>query len=169
MNAQFTFDHGTVLTEEQLLAVNLLTDRPVELEEDEKQEDGRYKVKWFGGHYEGNIRQVMQVIGPKNRITIQGLGNPNPIIELVQRVEDLLAEVRSRGPFNEKVGVGIQAPDNALMEVRSTKVLEDSCSDALDEELADGWIIIAACPQPDQRRPDYVLGHREAGRNPHNR
>jgi hypothetical protein len=45
-------------------------------------------------------------------------------------------------------------------------LLSDACSDALQNELDNGWRIIAACPQPDQRRPDYSLGRFEPGDEP---
>lgn len=45
-----------------------------------------------------------------------------------------------------------------LLAVREAKVLEDLCTDELNEQLQEGWRILAVCPQPDQRRPDYVLG-----------
>lgn len=35
-------------------------------------------------------------------------------------------------------------------------IVEDACTDHLQNSLNDGWRIIAVCPQP-QRRPDYVL------------
>ena len=35
---------------------------------------------------------------------------------------------------------------------------ENACSDVLSIALNDGWRIIAVCVQPDQRRPDYILG-----------
>jgi len=35
---------------------------------------------------------------------------------------------------------------------------ENCCTDALQTELNNGWRIIAVCVQPNQRRPDYVLG-----------
>lgn len=37
-------------------------------------------------------------------------------------------------------------------------LLEDACTDQLQGALNSGWRIISACPQPDQRRPDYILG-----------
>jgi hypothetical protein len=37
-------------------------------------------------------------------------------------------------------------------------VQTDLCTDSLRGYLEDGWHILAICPQPKQRRPDYVLG-----------
>lgn len=52
----------------------------------------------------------------------------------------------------------IHLPGNELLKIRQTKVLTDLCTDTLNDELQNGWRIIAVCIQPDQRRPDYVLG-----------
>lgn len=49
-------------------------------------------------------------------------------------------------------------PGFGLLAITETKVVTDCCTDALNEMLKDGWRMVAVCPQPDQRRPDYVLG-----------
>lgn len=46
---------------------------------------------------------------------------------------------------------------NHLMEVNQTMLCEDFCTDALQNYLAEGWRILAVCPQ-EARRPDYILG-----------
>lgn len=58
--------------------------------------------------------------------------------------------------YNEKVEV--YTPGMGLMLFNRVMLLQDMCSDALQTELDNGWRIIAACPQPDQRRPDYIMG-----------
>ena len=50
--------------------------------------------------------------------------------------------------------------NNALFEVTQVKVIEDSCTDVLQEYLNKGWRILAVCPSNDSRRPDYILGQR---------
>lgn len=61
--------------------------------------------------------------------------------------------------FNDKCEVHM--PGFGLMQYNRVALLEDSCTDKLQDALASGWRIIAACPQPNQRRPDYVLGRYE--------
>lgn len=61
--------------------------------------------------------------------------------------------------FNQKVKVVV--PDNGLLKINRVEVRKDMCTVELQGELDDGWCILAVCPQPDQRRPDYVLGKRE--------
>lgn len=58
--------------------------------------------------------------------------------------------------FNERCEVHM--PGQALSLYNDTMLMEDACTDELQGRLEEGWRIIAACPQPDQRRPDYVLG-----------
>lgn len=58
--------------------------------------------------------------------------------------------------YNNKCDVHM--PGNMLAMYNDVLLLEDSCTDALQSALVQGWRIIAACPQPDKRRPDYILG-----------
>jgi hypothetical protein len=58
--------------------------------------------------------------------------------------------------YNSKCEVHI--PGQALSTYNEVMLLEDACSDALQDKLDSGWRMIAGCPQPDNRRPDYILG-----------
>lgn len=60
--------------------------------------------------------------------------------------------------FNEKTSS--EQPGPNLLNVNETLLMEDACTNALQENLENGWRIIAVCPQP-QRRPDYVLGRKK--------
>lgn len=60
-------------------------------------------------------------------------------------------------PVINKV-VNVVVPDSPLFQMNEVKLLQDCCTDFLQQELDAGWRIISICPQPDQRRPDYVLG-----------
>ena len=60
--------------------------------------------------------------------------------------------------FNEKTSS--EQPGPNLLNVNETLLMEDACTNALQENLDNGWRIIAVCPQP-QRRPDYVLGRKK--------
>lgn len=58
--------------------------------------------------------------------------------------------------YNSKCEVHM--PGNMMAMYNQVLLLENSCTDSLQCALNAGWRLIAACPQPDQRRPDYVLG-----------
>ncbi len=57
----------------------------------------------------------------------------------------------------------IHLPNNELLSFASVDYLEDYCTDQLGDCLGKGWRILAVCPQAGNRRPDYVLGHKDAG------
>lgn len=62
---------------------------------------------------------------------------------------------RAQTVINQKVNVAV--PGFGLLAIKQAKVDYDLCTDKLNEYLRDGWQILAICPQPNQRRPDYVL------------
>jgi len=86
----------------------------------------------------------------------------------IARVEKLIgkiekfAESTANLQYNEKVEV--HTPGMGLMLFNSVMLAGDACSDQLQTHLDEGWKIIAACPQPDQRRPDYILGRYDPSR-----
>lgn len=78
----------------------------------------------------------------------------NHMIDKLSRID---VQIPDQNPtYNQKCEVHV--PGIGLLAVNRTMLLEDACTDKLDTALANGWRIIAACPQPDQRRPDYILG-----------
>lgn len=75
----------------------------------------------------------------------------------LRTANSLEAVTEPRPPaFNEKVEVSV--PSNNLMGIKMVKVVENACTESMQEELNAGWVILAICPQPDQRRPDYIVG-----------
>lgn len=83
--------------------------------------------------------------------------DPSKVFEEIAQKQ----EVSLKGPevgntYNSKVDVHM--PGNMLGSYNQVMLLEDACSDALQTQISSGWRIIAACPQSDQRRPDYILG-----------
>lgn len=78
----------------------------------------------------------------------------NVMIDKLSRID---VQIPDQNPtYNEKCEAHV--PGVGLLAINRTMLLEDACTDKLDTALANGWRIIAACPQPDQRRPDYILG-----------
>lgn len=84
----------------------------------------------------------------------------NQILEVMKKQVDSIAGIgfnkTSGQHFNERCNVPVS--DTFLHKVNQTMVLYDCCSDRLQEQIKKGWRIISVTPQPDQRRPDYVLG-----------
>lgn len=76
-------------------------------------------------------------------------------IDLLQKINKSLNAIE-----NHHFNIKCQTPlvDNFLSRVNQIVLLDDCCSDILQSYLAKGWRIISVCPQPNQRRPDYILG-----------
>lgn len=56
------------------------------------------------------------------------------------------------------VNIQIAIPNLQLFSIREVCLLEDSCTNELQDRLDAGWYILAVCPPANQRRPDYILG-----------
>lgn len=70
--------------------------------------------------------------------------------------KNVTLQVQAPSSYNTKCEVHM--PGQALSMYNDMMLLENACTDELQTALNSGWRIIAACPQPDQRRPDYILG-----------
>jgi len=69
---------------------------------------------------------------------------------------DKTIDIMKQQTFNRKVNVHVGG--GLIVTYNELCLKEDCCTDALQVELNNGWRIIAVCTQPDQRRPDYILG-----------
>jgi hypothetical protein len=78
------------------------------------------------------------------------------LVALAEKPIKLIQESNGGDTYNNKCEVHM--PGQALSLYNETLLLEDSCTDELQSSLNSGWRMIAACPQPDNRRPDYILG-----------
>lgn len=98
---------------------------------------------------------VCEVPVPKSD-PISAIANFEIIANRLMQLPALQAHNYEHKAYNERVN--IHMPGNALTSYNEVMLLEDGCSDALQSYLDKGFRIIAACPQPDSRRPDYILG-----------
>lgn len=88
--------------------------------------------------------------------TVQNLSVMLNNIEEKFREIDKSLDIFSSQQLNQKVNVHVGG--GLIVTYNDLKLVEDSCTDILQNELNEGWRIIAVCVQPDQRRPDYILG-----------
>ena len=80
---------------------------------------------------------------------------PEPASPFPTQAKDLLS-----GPTI----VNVSVPGGfGLWQVQSVSILEDACTDALQDTLDNGWRILAVCPPNDRRRPTYIMGHHDKG------
>lgn len=76
------------------------------------------------------------------------------LIELAERPVKLTTS--GGDTYNNKCEVHM--PGNLMATYNEMLLMSDSCTDELQTQLNAGWRLVAVCPQPDQRRPDYILG-----------
>ena len=67
-------------------------------------------------------------------------------------IQSILLELEEKTNRLQKITGELMVTFNDL------KLCTDICTDSLQEELNNGWRIIACCVQPNQRRSDYILG-----------
>lgn len=83
------------------------------------------------------------------------------LVTLQNRIAELELEGAKKAEcVAEGACVQIHVPDQCLMKINEVQVIEDCCTDRLQDELNDGWRILAVCPPNAKRRPDYVLGRK---------
>ena len=114
--------------------------------------------------FQGDISALLRVL-PGVEITIAGEELPATTWEAItNRLERIEAKIAAAPTVvNERCNVTV--PGIGLMAIREVCVELDLCTDRLQSLLDEGWRILAICPQPDQRRPDYVLGRNEKVRS----
>lgn len=83
-----------------------------------------------------------------------GIDITQQLIALAEKPIKLITETGTQ--YNTKCEVHM--PGHGLSLYNEMRLLEDSCTDEIQSSLNSGWRIVAACPQPEQRRPDYILG-----------
>ena len=87
------------------------------------------------------------------------VNNINYILESVEaKLTTLDKAVQTVTDFNFNSKCNVHIGGGLIVTFNDLKLIEDCCTDALQKELNDGWRMLAVCVQPDQRRPDYILG-----------
>lgn len=153
--ATFTFHYSAEIDAETEARIVPLIDRPLV-----RNDDGKINM-W--DEYQADLSRLLPVLGSGIQIEVKGLGRPQPLAEIADslgRIERALGTPGDAGTYvNHRVDVHV--PGNALLAIDEVELISDCCTDYLSERLGQGWRIVAVCPQPDQRRPDYILGRRQ--------
>jgi hypothetical protein len=178
------FDYGSenILNKQQLDLLQAICSKPVKYEQLSKRHKDTNSTSFWSeddkNHPDASILYDEYYIGsntnivPLNRLIDLGLpikfsitatikeapeyNIEETLIHKLMSLESKLSHFDHGAEFNQKVGVHIS--DLGLLAVREVTWLEDSCTQALQDYLDEGWRILAVCPQPDSRRPDYILG-----------
>lgn len=104
-----------------------------------------------------NSRQMLELLSLTKSYTVEGKVSVD-LGEMFQNVSSKSERpvVSEENYYNQKCEVHL--PGNMLSTYNEILLLEDVCTDELQRSLDNGYRIITACPQSNQRRPDYILG-----------
>jgi hypothetical protein len=104
----------------------------------------------------------VQPIIPSNALKALARVEPRVVRVIDNDGTRALAEYGQRNTtvVNERCRVAVAGL--GLLTVDEVENCDDLCTDALQDKLNEGWRILAVCVQPDQRRPDYILGRTKA-------
>lgn len=109
--------------------------------------------KWDNGwrqfEHSAKVEVPLEVLSYYLPCEVEAIHHGTSIYQVQQRTD---------APLNTRAQV--ITPGHALQDYDETCVEVDCCTDHLQHQLNKGWRILAICVQPDQRRPDYVLGRR---------
>lgn len=160
MQVRFKFDYNCYLTSAEVDQLHkIITPSNIKLDTEREHPviPGAFRVDNWTETFVGELHE-MYLIKSDLSISVVGIAASATFNSLMTKMDVLERAVTgaSKQLFNQKCEVHV--PGLGLLNVNETKVVEDYCTHALQNELDDGWRILAICPQPDQRRPDYVLG-----------
>lgn len=85
---------------------------------------------------------------------------PGFIHELAAKVDKKPERFPEMDPYHQDFNqlVNVYTPGNTLSVFNELMLSQDACTDSIQRDMREGWRIVAVCPQPDQRRPDYIMG-----------
>lgn len=139
MLCEIEFEYGRkfIPEEQELLSSLVLTEKP------KFKEDGRLEYSGLGHIL------LAEDAARFGRFTVRRIvNNANTKCEAFGQ--------RNTTIVNENCKVAVAGL--GLLSVNQVEVRLDLCTDELQRDLNNGWSILAVCVQPDQRRPDYILG-----------
>lgn len=161
MLAEITLEYSSRLTKEQAELLSEQASRPVtDIIRGEANDAGAYEAQswtpltvdltWMANNLPGVQYTVKKTFKTENDL----LALLDKFTDLANRMERM--PFAQGQDFNAKVNVHV--PNLGLLMMDEVDWMEDACTERLQDKLDDGWRILAICPQPDQRRPDYILG-----------
>ena len=158
MRAKVSFEYNTIVTAEQAQALAARLNVKLENLVDEKEEKLTL-VSWR--EFEGDLEDIASFKIP---FVVKGEAQFNFVTYMLDEVKKLSREVGGlsskfdRAVTHDKSGIIVHIPNQELFAIQECKVLNDCCTDELNKVISEGWRILAICPQPNQRRPDYIMG-----------
>lgn len=111
--------------------------------------------------YAGDIDQIARELPGLHLQVETGELAGTAFQEIIRRLGAIESAIASGGYGNAQTlnaKVNVHVPGLGLLMIDEVEVITNECTHSLQDYLQEGWRILAICPQPDQRRPDYVIG-----------
>jgi hypothetical protein len=89
-----------------------------------------------------------------SNLKTSGLDIRDVVSKVSKRIDELVQHAGTQVNYKCRVAVA----GLGTLSIRKVQLHSDLCTDALQRLLDEGWSILAICVQPDQRRPDYIMG-----------
>lgn len=96
------------------------------------------------------------IMGKPKSISSNNLELFDEMKKIADKIEEATKKFDKHVQFNQKCDVHV--PNLGLLNINKLAFATNYCTEELQRLLLQGWRILAVCPQPDQRRPDYILG-----------
>ncbi|MWV44798.1 hypothetical protein GRF59_14350 [Paenibacillus sp. HJL G12] len=140
-------------------------------EEAEKEDSTKKLVRESNKVKLGSVKEYLSDVEsliktfPKLKFKVRGMiqSSHSQMLNMVEQMKDIeskltnaLMNFNETIEFNQRCDVHIG--NIGLLNINQLGYAVDKCTEELQDIISTGWRILAVCPQPDQRRPDYVLG-----------
>lgn len=99
---------------------------------------------------------TINIKGVPKSLSVTGLGMMDELQKIVSKIKQAVDKFDKNVQFNSECNVHV--PNLGLLAINKLAYATDYCTEELQQLLDRGYRILAVCPQPDQRRPDYILG-----------
>lgn len=101
-----------------------------------------------------NINDVLDLGIPSEHINLKPLPRLTMMRDKFRKLNSAIPDERRAAGDTYQVNL----PGFDLLAMREIGYREDACTEDVDALLKQGWSILAILPQPNHRRPDYIIG-----------
>ena len=167
MLVTFTLSEPRALEADEFDALNAIVVEDLERHpEDAEYEHQRNRLK--GYMYTADAVELLEVLPKGFEATIQGEASVSLYVAIWHEIRQIKRKILLLDTRDEphpqqhnRMYNDNHIANESLLRIKETRVFDDCCTESIDKKLTEGWRILAVCPQPDQRRPDYILGRME--------
>jgi hypothetical protein len=142
------FDWSLKPDEQQIKRLKEFSNNPDRVRLDD---DGT--LNWASKDFEITLDEAFSV---SDKFRVTGRTKMARLVDIEDEIDHISNTKGRVAPVNQKCNVVVAG--TSVLEITEVQLASDCCTDSLQRQLENGWRILAICVQPDQRRPDYIMG-----------